>query len=72
MKWTTMVIVTLGALLVGTVVADLWTGYGLYGFQDLKPVHYLGRDSYDLSAVRRHPHRMHPHSHGEQGQPGAL
>jgi hypothetical protein len=72
MKLTTMVIVALGAVLLGTMIADLWSGYGLYGFQALKPVHYLGRDSYDLSAVRRHPHRMHPHLHGEQGQPDAL
>ncbi len=55
MKLTTMVIVALGAVLLGTMIADLWSGYGLYGFQALKPVHYLGRDSYDLSAVRSTP-----------------
>jgi hypothetical protein len=73
MKLTTMVILALGAVLVGTMIVDVWSGYGLYGFQALKPVHYLGRDSYDLSAVRRYPpHRMHPRLHVEQDQPGAL
>jgi hypothetical protein len=73
MKWTTVGIVTLGALLVGTFVADVWGGHGLYGFQSLKPIHYLGRDSYDLSAVRRHSaHRMHKPLREMEDQPGAL
>ena len=64
MKWTTMVIVALGALLIGTVVADVWSGHILYGWQALQPVHYVGRDGYDLSAVRRRsPHRMHAPTH---------
>jgi hypothetical protein len=72
MKLTTMVIVALGAFLVGTMAVDIWGGHGLYGFQALKPVHYLAHDSYDLSAVRRHAHRMHPHFHVEQSQPDSL
>ena len=55
MKWTAMVIVALGALLIGTFVADVWAGSGLNGFPSLKPVHYLnlGRDGYDLSSAKR-------------------
>jgi hypothetical protein len=73
MRWTAAVIVALGALLLGTVVADLWTGYGFYSLQVLKPVHYLGRDSYDLSAVRRYPsHRLHSRIHSDHHPDGGL
>jgi hypothetical protein len=61
MKWTAMVIVALGALLIGTFVADVWAGSSLNGFPSLKPVHYLnlGRDGYDLSSAKRErPKRM--------------
>jgi hypothetical protein len=73
MKWATIVIVALGALLIGTLVADVWGGHILYGWQVLQPVHYVGRDTYDLSAARRRPpHHMHAPIHGGQGQPDSL
>ena len=70
MKWATITIVALGALLMGTLAAEVWGGHLRPGFQALQPVHYVGRDGYDLSAVkRRPPHRLHAPLPSEQGPP---
>jgi hypothetical protein len=55
MKWA-ILILAFGGLVAVTVAADHVNFHHLFG-PTLQPIHYLGRDAYDLSASRRQPSR---------------
>jgi hypothetical protein len=71
MKWT-LLILALGGLLAVTLAADVLSIRHLFGLPVLEPVHYLGRDDYDLSAIRRQQparHRTAPHLRNDRRDP---
>jgi hypothetical protein len=57
MKWA--ILIAVGSVLAVTVATDLISIRHLFGLPALQPIHYLGRDAYDLSAVRRQPSERH-------------
>jgi hypothetical protein len=68
-----MLVVAFGAVLAAAAAAGFWSEFHLYGLSTLQPVHYLGRDAYDLSAIRRQPaHRNHTPLHPARSQPDPL
>jgi hypothetical protein len=68
MKWA-VVILAFGGLLIATVAADFLSVRQVFELHALQPIHYLGRDEYDLSAIRRQPaqrHRVAPSLRNDQ------
>jgi len=70
MKWA-LLILAFGGLLGVTVAADYVSIRQLF-VPALQPVHYVGREAYDLSAVRRQSaqrHRVAPSLRSEPERP---
>lgn len=58
MKWA-ILILAFGGLLLATVAADLLSVTHLFELHASQPIHYIGRDEYDLSAIRRQQPQRH-------------
>ena len=58
MKWAVFIL-AFGGLLIATVATDILDVRHLFGLPALQPIHYVGRDAYDLSAIRRQPAQRH-------------